>query len=309
VTPTRLGRLPEARGTIDGRRFRTPLPLVLGRWLSRGLHQLPWPVGEDLLALVGVAQGIVRPRRLQQALQWASAQPAATRGRWRLTLELLAYHGRFFAQETLVGVRRPETLRHRVTLVGETHLAQASERGGVLILGFHVGPPGSARALRLMGYPVARPEEVAVSDGTRSGAGAGADGRAPRTTLLLDEESPGDRALVLTRARRYLAAGGLLYITADGPAGSEAFRLAVPSGPIVVRSGWLALRRHTGVATLPLLAHQQGRQRIVTMYPALPPPARDPGEDRRICRDILTSLLGEYLERFPEQCRSTLWSS
>lgn len=307
MSRSRLGRLAQARGAVDGRTARPPVPLILGHWLSRVLHRLPWPVGEDLLALVGAVQGIVRPRRLQQALQWASAQPAGARGRWRLALGLLAYHGRFFAQETLVGVRHLEALRHRVTLVGETHLAQALERGGVLILGFHVGPPGSARLLRLMGYPVARPEEVAALDGGPP-AEIGADGPAPGAAPPIDEESPGGRALVLAQSRRYLAAGGLVYITADGPAGAEAFRLAVPGPPIVVRSGWLALRRHTGIATLPLLAHQHGRRRVLTVYPALPPPARDPGDDRRICRDILSPLLGEYLERFPEQCRSTLWS-
>jgi hypothetical protein len=145
-------------------------------------------------------------------------------------------------------------------------------------------------------------------DGVKRGIARVADGADARGALPIDEESSGGRALVLSRARRYLAGGGILYITADGPVGSEAFRLDVPGGPIVVRSGWLALRRHTDVVTLPLLAHQQGRRRILTVYPALPPPARDLGDDRRICRDLLSPLLGEYLRRFPEQCRSTLWS-
>jgi hypothetical protein len=159
-----------------------------------------------------------------------------------------------------------------------------------------------------MGYPAAKPEEAVALDEVRRGAAAGADGAGLGAPLPIDEESPGRRALVLARARRYLAAGGILCMTADGPVGSEAFRLDVPGVPIIVRPGWLTLRRHTGVPTLPLLAHQHGRRRILTVYPPLPPPARDPGDDRRICRDILSPLLDEYLRRFPEQCRSTLWS-
>jgi lauroyl/myristoyl acyltransferase len=70
----------------------------------------------------------------------------------------------------------------------------------------------------------------------------------------------------------------------------------------VIRSGWLALRRHTGAVIVPLLARRRGRTRIITLYPPLPPLEADPERDRAVCREVITALLQEYVRRFPEQC-------
>ncbi len=52
-----------------------------------------------------------------------------------------------------------------------------------------------------------------------------------------------------------------------------------------------------------VLMHREGRRAVVTIYPPLPPPRRDPAEDMAICRPTLTRILTEYARRFPEQCR------
>ncbi len=248
------------------------------------------------LALV---QGLLAPARLRSALAWASAQGGNRRGRWPLALALLANHGRFVAQERLVGVRDPRRLRERLDIVGGEHLAAARARGGVILLGFHVGPPGSSLALRLLGYPVASWHQLVEA------AGGAPVGGSP--SVSISGAAAGRGAAALHQARRHLAGGGVLYVTADGPHGTEACRLPMPGAPIVIRSGWLVLRRYTRAATLPLLAHEEGRRRIITVHPALPPPAPDPGRDVEACRVVLAALLAAYLRRFPEQCRATLW--
>lgn len=100
-----------------------------------------------------------------------------------------------------------------------------------------------------------------------------------------------------------------MCITADGPVGAEAFRIPLPGGPAIIRSGWLALRRHAGAPTLPILSHLEGRRQIVTIHPPLPEPQTDPVGDALACRDVLSPLLWDYVRRFPEQCRSlAFWS-
>ena len=83
--------------------------------------------------------------------------------------------------------------------------------------------------------------------------------------------------------------------------------MPLPGVPVILRKGWLTLRRLTGAATLPLLAHREGHRRIITIYPPLPAVSPDPRVDAETCCAVLTDLLGGYLRHFPEQCRATLW--
>jgi hypothetical protein len=118
----------------------------------RALDPLPWPWGEGILATLFAAKAFVRPSRLRVALAWAGHFTAARRSRWQLALSCCAHHGRFLARQALLGIRTPEDLRRLVILKGEAHLKATST--GAIILGFHLGPPGVAVALRVLGYPV-----------------------------------------------------------------------------------------------------------------------------------------------------------
>jgi len=271
-----------------------------------GLNLLPWPWGEEMMALLGVVQAFARVSRLRRALRWAEAQPGAG-GRWGLALSLLSHHGRFIAMEALVGIRDPESLRRHLIVEGEEYLIRAAERGGTLLLGFHLGPPPISLALRVIGHQVTLAGELEHS------------GRRPRTAwppflsphefLPISGIKRESRMAGLYRARRLLLDGGTLFITADGPFGSEAFRVPLPGGAMVIRSGWLALRRHTRAPTLPVLTYLDGRKRVVTIHPPLPPAEGDLLEDLGRCRNVLSPLLEEYVRRFPEQCRSlAFWS-
>jgi lauroyl/myristoyl acyltransferase len=284
-----------------------PLPwrrrrLSLAERASRALDALPWPAGENLLAGLGVLQGLAQPTRFRQAFEWAAAQPAGRHGRWGLTLRLLANHGRFVAQENLVGVRDPATLRENVRITGEEHLAAARPRATIL-LGFHVGPPRSSLVLRLLGYPAMSMHDLVhrPSDPSQPGGRTGWRASVPMAQL---ESAYG--AVALHQARRHLIQQGWLYMLADGPPGVEAYRIPLPGGPVIVREGWLTLRRLTGAVTLPVLAHREGQRRVITIHPPLSSVSHD-GADTATCCAELTDLLGSYLRQFPEQCRATLW--
>jgi hypothetical protein len=173
------------------------------------------------------------------------------------------------------------------------------------LLGFHLGPAGSYLALRIAGHRL-----------TWVG-GRGASGAWPRPirdryqsaneTQYFSEDG---QAWVrrLYQARRMLLAGENVFISADGE-GKPAFSIALPGGHAAVGEGWLALRRMTGAAVLPVLSHMEDRTQVVTIHPALPPLDADPVRDAGACRDALGRLLGEHVRRFPEQCYSLAFSA
>jgi hypothetical protein len=172
----------------------------------------------------------------------------------------------------------------------------------MLLLGFHLGPVGTPRALQTLGYRV----NAAIS-GRRHRATLPLTPGAGETIPLYGPSRQGE-ASALRRAVELLRAGEIVYITADGRVGTESFQIPLPGGPLVVRAGWLALRRLTGAVTHPVLMHVEGPRRVITVHPALPPPAPVPDDEVASCRAALTPLIEEYVRRFPEQCRSlALW--
>lgn len=264
------------------------------------LNALPWPWGEEVMATVGVARGLVQPRRLRRALGWASHYRHGLADRWRLALSLLAHDGRFEATHSLIGVRDAEQLRSHLAVDGAEHLSRAREKGGTILLGFHVGPRTSWLALRILGFGVnafvghdyhrfRRPGLRAILDSAE--------------TVRPQHGDPARRAAWLHHARRLLLDGKTVFITADRIISQDTFEIALPGATAKVGSGWLALRRHTGAATLPVLMHREGRRGVVTIYPPLPPPQLDPVQDMAGCRQTLTRILSDYARRFPEQCR------
>jgi lauroyl/myristoyl acyltransferase len=214
----------------------------------------------------------------------------------------LGHHGRFIARRVLLGVRTPEDLGRHVVVTGGEHLADIST--GAILVGFHLGPPTVAVALRAAGYRVTwlgRPRR------SRSWSrDAWRRFQQPGDTLTLLTEAGGE-GVVLYRARRLLLDGGTIYVLADGQSGREAFRVALPGGLAYIRSGWFALRRQCGVPVLPVLTHLEGRTHVITIYPPLPAPIADAGADLEVCREALTALLEGYVRRFPEQCSALMF--
>jgi len=298
VNAGREWELPPARSLVALWRLRPAHIFSRSLWpLLLALDMAPFPWGEDLLARIFVAKAFVQVRRLREALAWAASHSADRRGRWRLALSCSSYHGRFVARMALVGVRRPEEFRRRVVLEGTERLGTAGR--ATILLGFHLGPPEAALALRVAGHRLTwvggwRNSRAWSREAWRPFQGPG--------ELLWAFEGEKFWGSVLYRACRILRKGGTIFISADGAAGREAFRVPVPGGPVVVRSGWLALRRHTGAQVLPVLTHMEDRTQVVTIHPPLPPLDQDLAADQRACREVLGALLEGHVRRFPEQC-------
>jgi lauroyl/myristoyl acyltransferase len=262
----------------------------------RVLDPLPWPWGEEILAKLFAAKAFIRPSLLRKALAWAGHHPRAGRSRWRLALSCCAHHGRFLARQALLGIRTPEDLRRHVILEGEAHLTAAST--GAILVGFHVGPPGVAVALRTLGHPVTWMGGLRAFRTRWNEAWQPFRQASDTLTLSRSSASPGG---VLYRARRLLLDGGTLYVAAEGW-GREAFQVALPGASARIRSGWFVLRRQCAVPVLPVLTHLEGLTQVITICPPLPPPDPDQARDLEVCRVRLAALLEDYVRRFPEQC-------
>ena len=77
-------------------------PARLAPWIS-ALRTLPYPVTSNLLAAASVADGVVRNGRFRRALSWARDRGFGRTGQWRLAVALLANHGKFVAEEAVLG--------------------------------------------------------------------------------------------------------------------------------------------------------------------------------------------------------------
>ncbi len=274
--------------------FRGPARL---RLLIRMLRQFPFPVTQQILAGLAITDGLVRRRRYRRASNWAAERGATGFARRRIALALLANHGRFVAEEALLGVERIDDLRRDVVVRGEEHIRTLS--GGAILLGFHLGPPKTWLALRALGYPVrfAGRLEAAAHDPRWLPS------LESRDVIRLPDGNPQARLGGLYRIRNLLQSGALVYVTADGPFGREAFRIDLQGGPLVVRLGWFSLRRATGVPTFPVLTYREGNQRVIVIHPPLPRPDNDGVCDAAACRAALAPLIEAYVRQFPTQCR------
>lgn len=229
---------------------------------------------------------------MRRVVAWASAQ--RPQGTWRLAAAVSAFRGRWVARTRLLGLRSPDELRPYVVVRGEEHLAPGQQ--GLILLVFHLGLATVDLPLALLGHRVryigGRHDRTAL-------AGWWNDAWRPLMTASPLSSAANDPArwpAVLYSARQTLLAGGRISIMADSAVGRELFRIALPGCPMIVRAGWLTLHQLTGVPVLPALTHLDGRQQVVTIHPPLPT-----GEPER-WREILTSLVTDYVRRFPEQC-------
>lgn len=261
------------------------------------LRVCPPTLGRRVVATLAVVDGVVRRGRYAEASAWAAAQGFGAWKRQRVALALLANHGRFVAEEALLGVETTKELARDVTVLGGERLT--AYPGGALLLGFHLGPPKTWLRLRALGYPVCFAGRLATTLADPRWQAAVEAG----VVIRLPEGEPASRVQSLLRMRRRLEEGALVYVTGDGPFGREAIRIDLPGSPLALRAGWLALRRATGVPTLPVLTWQETGRRIIAVHPPLPPPEADPSRDAAACLAVLAPLVREYVRRHPTQCR------
>lgn len=266
------------------------------RRLTSMLRALPIGVTENVLAGLAIVDGAARGR-YRRAAAWAAAQGATGWAGHRLALAVLANHGRFVAEEALLGMDSTAALARDVVLHGADRLI--AQPDGALLLGFHLGPPKTWLRLRALGYPVRFAGRLQASVGDPRWQAAIEAG----TVIRLPDGDAPSRLAGLLQMRRLLRQGALVYVTADGPFGREAFRVDLPGHPLIVRHGWLALRRATGAPTLPVLTWRDRGRRIIEIHPPLPAPLADAAADAAACRAQLTPLLAGYVRTHPAQCR------
>jgi len=278
-------QVPVERLPDEGRPFGGPQRLG---WLLPLLGRVSRPTSGNLLAALTIAQGLTSRYRWGVARTWSAAHTRSRWDRYRLTFALFANHGRFLADEIRFWRDEAEGLTRDVTIEGREHLDAL--QGGAILLGLHIGPPVTGRTLAALGYP--------VRTAGRLGDAYDAGGKTA---------TPRERADGLQQARVLIRNGTWLYMAADGR-GREAFRIAVPGREAIIRAGWLALRRVTGAPVLPVVCRRDGVRRIITVHAPLHAVSPDRAEDESRCRAVLSALLNDYADRFPEQCRYVLVS-
>jgi lauroyl/myristoyl acyltransferase len=269
--------------------------------LQRLLAVLPRRPAERAVGLLGIAYAVVRRDPLRRARIWAGRQAATPRDARALALAVLANAARNVANEALFVAGPVRSVRGRITLEGGGRAGLLAETRGAIVLVFHLGPPVSGLALRLLGHRVVMAGAGGHPVGWPLRHAAWARFVEPGEDPFVLWPRPADRVAGLYRVRRRLLDGAIVVLPADGD-GATAFHVALPGGDLPIASGWLALRRHTGVPTFPALAHPEAGGIVVTIHPALPVPDDDPDADRRVCQTTLTAILADYVRRFPAEC-------
>jgi hypothetical protein len=262
----------------------------------RLLTRLPWPWNQEILASLSLVEGCVRPFVAARAWRWASGLSAGRR--LPGLVRMLGNHGRFAAKEGLLAAGGRAALLARVRFEGLEHLDRACAAGGVLLFGFHLGPPVGPLALRARGY---RP---------RVWTGTGVDPLrlSAWSTCLEPGEDPfvrqpaGGAVASLSHVVKLLRERELVFVAVDGK-GKSAFEIVTQARTVPVRTGCLALRRHARPASLPLTTRLERGRVVVTVHAALPAVDPDPERDLALCREALTPLVSDYAMRYPDQCR------
>lgn len=267
----------------------------------RLLRRLPYPVARGVLVGLSLGQALADPARLLRAYSWAAAGGAGSRSPGVVTLGLFVHRGRSLAASPLAAILTPEGCRRRFRFEGLRHLEDARRRGGVLLLGFHVGMSRLERSLLLLGHRVTiLGEDDGVNWPPPSAAWRALGDLPPMHAWIRD--APGSRADVLYRLREAARAGEIVMLMGDSGQGRVVFEIPLPGRPVDVRGGWFALRRLTLLPTLPIVGHREGGRWVVTIHPALPEPVADEQRDREACRQVLAGILHDFVARFPEQC-------
>lgn len=266
----------------------------MGRWIRR----CPRGLADAAFAAAAIGDAVLRSGRHARARAWARARGLQGLACERVALGLLANHGRFVVDELVLPLMSDAEIAERMLVEGRPHL-DGLAGGGAILLVFHLGPPGAWRALRARGYRI----HASVRSRTvlqRDASSALDDG----SMIGFDDGDATTRVSALFRMRRLLADGALVVLAADGPFGHEAFRFDVDGAPLLIRRGWIALRRSLQVPVLPVLTHRgDGGRSTVCVHAPLPPVIADEQADLAACRDAIAPLVRDYSARYPTQCR------
>lgn len=269
--------------------------------IIRVLRRLPFVVSDGVLIALSVGQAVLDPGRFRRAYAWASGGGAGPRSRWAVVLGMYVHRGRALAGSSVTALLDPGRARERLEVRGLERLEDAHRRGGVILLGFHVGMIGIQHRLALLGYNV-----TTIGGGSRfpwpSPPALWQTLRDRAQMHTWTDAAPGSRADALYRLRQAAMSGGIVMIMGSAGRGRVLFDLPLPGRPLAVRAGWFALRRLTGLTTLPVLGHRENGRWVVTIHPALPAPDADERRDREACREVLGRILEDFVVRFPEQC-------
>lgn len=258
---------------------------------------LRWPWSEDLLALAFAARCVVKPAAFARAWRWAGQGRGAFNRRLAVTATVVANQGRFLAVRYLAGMREPDVLRRHSRIEGREHLTRADSSRGVMLLGFHAGPPMAWVVLRLHGVPLAF---AGGPVGVRPGSPAWSAVLRDHQIAWTEDAAPAKRALAMASMRRRLRQGETMFVTGDG-AGAVAFTIPCHGGTTPLRAGWWALRRETDCTVIPVVAFRDGRTEVVQLLPPLPAPCEDAEADVARCRPIVAAILNDLTARHPAQ--------
>jgi hypothetical protein len=274
--------------------------------LLRAARRLPTRWGSGLIVAAAIGQAMVDPPRLSRAVLWVSAHRVGLRARARSLVALLVNRGRFLAWAIGINGADPGGRRKTATIEGRAPLDEAAERGGVLVVTFHLGPGSTARALRECGYSL-----VAGGAGYRFVApdSAAAWNSLPPLVRVPWRDTD-SRATGLYKLARALRRGALVVLPADALDGGRVeFSLPLFGRMLDVHSGWFTLRRLTQAPTFLVLHSWRDGGRVVTVYPPLPPPPADVEADRLACHAYLLDVLRPFVSAHPEECVSFALSS
>jgi lauroyl/myristoyl acyltransferase len=274
---------------------------------ARGASLLPRGPADWLFAGAGLLAAVAEPRRIALAVAWAKANGAP---RGRTSLAVLAYRGQVFPDYWAPVFERPADLRRRVRLVGQAHLGATAGRP-VMLLGFHLGSAITSWALEAHGYTCTPVGDTRWQFIGRRRAKPGWTNSASVDVASVGTDEPlhfdgaddadSQRAVTVLRVRTLLEAGRTVRILADGP-GRELFRVPVGGRELVVRAGWWHLRNMSNAVVLPVLAHREGANIVVTMYPPLPGRTSDPVADLAASRARLVAIVQAFARGHPDQC-------
>jgi hypothetical protein len=262
------------------------------------LDPAPPVVGEGLLALISLTLALGQPARVRRVFRWAGHYRPRLYPRVKLTLRLLANRGRDIAVAAHLGSRNPQSFARGLAVEGQEHADRAAG-SGMLLVGFHLGPPAV-----LHHFVTRRAVVVVAGTGDRYTLPPARSSWRLHAQEFVSLREPSHRVSALYELRRRLLLRQAVYMTADGgaPRPPEAFRVPLPGGDLVIQPGWLALRRLSGATTILILRRWVGRQIVVSLQPPLPPPDPDPERDTEMCRSILVPLIQAYVNDSPEQC-------
>jgi Kdo2-lipid IVA lauroyltransferase/acyltransferase len=281
-------------------KVQTALEYGAARLILTGLGRLPRPLALKAgRAVARVAYGLSDRLRRTGFRNLELAFPEmSTRDRERILRGTFANLGRLLGEFSQLPRATPDSLRQIIECEGLENLREAQARGrGVILFTGHLGAwELSSFALSAFGYPLSflvrridNPRVETMIEKTRTRFGnRSIDKRAAMRPML-----------------KTLRAGGTLGILVDlNTQPHEAIFVDFFGIPASTTSGLAALALRTGAAVLPVFVPWDESRRRFVLH--VDPPLSithtgDEGEDIRRLTSLFTSVVENYVRRYPDQ--------